>query len=639
MPARPSCGEASAILGSTEVVILDFADSGWDGDAPTGSLVNSPARLTSAVAELIAAHRPDVVVTMDPTGSDGHRDHAAIGAATTAAFAATVDWPASLYHWCLPYSLMDRWAREIAATDPDSVYLGTELGRADADVTTVVDGSAVREARRRSIEVHRTQAGPYRTISADLTDAFVTRDHLIRIVPPWTPGPRETELHVPAGGGAASTAHQAGTAEYDAACLAFNVAATPAPTIAVHAGSAAQVRAAVVYAAEQDLPVFPHATGHGAAQPVVGGLLINTAAMNAVTVDPARRTATVGAGARWHQVIEAAAPFGLAPLNGSSPDVGVVGYCLGGGMGPMARTFGFAADHVRSFRMVDARGEERTVDADRESDLFWAMRGGKLPLGVVTETTFDLMPVPDVYGGAVFYPGQTAPAVLHAFREWAPTLPESTTVSVALLRLPDVEPVPPPLRGRLSVHLRYVHVGDDAAGERLLAPMRAVAPPIVDLVGRMPYTAIGSVHQDPTDPMPAWDSSCLLGELTPGAVDAMLEIAGPGRDVPLVIAEFRLLGGALAREPQVANAVSGRHASFLACAVSPYPPPLKDAVDAVGGSLMSALQPWSVGVQANFPDRVIAPGDTARMWSAPVLDRLRTVAAAVDPDRRFAAAW
>ncbi|ALG87059.1 hypothetical protein ACH46_19540 [Gordonia phthalatica] len=430
-----------------------------------------------------------------------------------------------------------------------------------------------------------------------------------------------------------------GTPEYDAACAAFNVAAVPAPELAVAAASLADIRAAVRYAAEHGLPVSVHATGHGAARPVDGGLLINTAALDTVRIDPDRRTATVGAGARWREVIAAAAPYGLAPLNGSSSDVGVVGYCLGGGMGPMARTFGFAADHVQSLTMVDADGDLRFVDADREPDLFWAMRGGKHPLGVVTEMTVGLVPVADVYGGAIFFPGDDAPTVMHAFREWAPTLPASTTTSISLLRLPDIDPVPPPLRGRLSVHLRYVHVGDDDTGARLLAPMRAAATPIADLVCRMPYTLIDSVHQDPTDPMPAWDSGCLLSELTPDTVDAMLQIAGPGADVPLVLAEFRLLGGALGEEPSIPNAVSGRGAPFLACAIGPYPPPLRQAVDAVGGALMHSLQPWSIGAQANFPDRVVAPGDPHRIWPRDVVDRLRSIAADVDPDRRFAAAW
>jgi LmbE family N-acetylglucosaminyl deacetylase len=193
---------ASRILGAEQVELLGFADSGWDGPAPDGSLVADPKRLSSAVADALTRHHPDVVVTMDPGGSDGHRDHAAIGQATTEAFAAAVDWPASLYHWFLPRSLMARWAAEISGQDPDSVYLETELGRADEDVTTVVDGSDVLERRWAAIAVHETQNSPYAAISPDLAARFVGLDHLVRVVPAWDGAERERELLVPAALGA-----------------------------------------------------------------------------------------------------------------------------------------------------------------------------------------------------------------------------------------------------------------------------------------------------------------------------------------------------------------------------------------------------------------------------------------------------
>ncbi len=225
---------------------------------------------------------------------------------------------------------------------------------------------------------------------------------------------------------------------------------------------------------------------------------------------------------RWDRVIEEAAPHGLAPLNGSSPDIGVVGYTLGGGMGPMGRTFGFAADRVRGIQLVTADGSLVEVDAESEPELFWALRGRQM-LGrhrhrARVRPGFRA----HVYGGAIFFAGSDAPAVMHAYGDWVHALPESTTASIALLRLPDDEQIPEPLRGKLSVHLRFVHVGDETAGAALLEPMRRAGTPLVDLVGMMPYAAIGSVHQDPTDPMPAWEGSLLLRELDAGAIDALL---------------------------------------------------------------------------------------------------------------------
>ena len=189
--------EAARQLGVTTVEVLDFGDSGWDGPPPAGALVDRVDEATAAVRALLARHQPSIVVTLDPTGSDGHRDHAAIGIATTAAFAESVDWPASLYHWCLPRSLMTRWATATAVGNPDSVYIEVELGRADDDVTSVLDVSSVLEPRRAAIAAHRSQTSPFAGLDEELTLAFLTRDYLVRVVPPWQGGPVEHELHNP----------------------------------------------------------------------------------------------------------------------------------------------------------------------------------------------------------------------------------------------------------------------------------------------------------------------------------------------------------------------------------------------------------------------------------------------------------
>jgi LmbE family N-acetylglucosaminyl deacetylase/DNA-binding PadR family transcriptional regulator len=186
---------AAGILGVDEVEILGFADSGWDGPAPAGSLVKvGPRVLTAAVEDVLVRHRPDVVVTLDPTGSDGHRDHAAIGSTTTEAFRRRVTWSASLYHWCLPRSLMQAWSRHTAEANPDSVYLETELGRADEDITTRTVYGHLLGKRRAAIAAHATQASPFADLPEDLEAAFLGEDHLVRIVPPWDGGPPEANL-------------------------------------------------------------------------------------------------------------------------------------------------------------------------------------------------------------------------------------------------------------------------------------------------------------------------------------------------------------------------------------------------------------------------------------------------------------
>lgn len=342
----------------------------------------------------------------------------------------------------------------------------------------------------------------------------------------------------------------------------------------------------------------------------------------------------MAAGVRWQQVIDAAAPHGLAPLNGSSTTVGVVGYTLGGGLGPMARTFGFAADHVRRLQLVTADGEVHEVTADSEPELFWGLRGGKCQLGIVTELDFDLMPVTHYYGGGFFFDGRHAPAVLHAWREWVGQLSDRANSSIALLRLPDLPDVPEPLRGRLTVHVRYLYVGGADEGERALAPIRAAAAPLVDTVAVTPYSAIASVHCDPDHPLPAWDTSCLLTDLPEAAVDALLAVAGPGEDVPLIVAEIRPLGGALASAQAADNAVGGRDAAFNVYTVGALPPPLVDATPAAGRAVVEALAPWATGgTLINFHGC-----DTERpvdAWPAETRERLDALHDRHDPHGSF----
>lgn len=427
-----------------------------------------------------------------------------------------------------------------------------------------------------------------------------------------------------------------GDAGFESACLGFNLAHPARPEVAVLPDSTEDVMAAVRHAKAAGLEVHVHSTGHGHPHQASGGMLVNASQLQSLSVDPQRRSARTGAGVRWQRVIDQATPHGLAPLNGSSPDIGVIGYTLGGGMGPMGRTFGFAADHVNSIELVTADGSLQYVTAESEAELFWALCGGKCAVGIVTQIDFNLMPVPSVYGGAVFFSGNDAATVMHAYGGWVHSLPESTTASIALLRLPDTEQFPEPFRGKTSVHLRYVHVGDEENGAALLEPLRRAAMPVADLVGMMPYAAIASVHQDPTDPMPAWDGSLLLREFTPAAIDALLAVAGLEVDIPIIIAEIRHLGGALARGPQGGNAVGGRDAGFNLGVIGPYPPPLMEAVHTAGNAVLDALLPWAHGgTLINFQGFATSPEAVGRAWDSVTLARLRAVKRVWDPDSLF----
>jgi hypothetical protein len=416
----------------------------------------------------------------------------------------------------------------------------------------------------------------------------------------------------------------------------FNIAVTHSPAVVVGATSASDVAAAVSWARDQGLPVAVQSTGHGPVRSADGAVLVTTSRMRQVTVDPVRRRASAAAGVRWAEVLSAAAPHGLAPLSGSSSQVGVVGYTLGGGIGSLARQYGFAADLVERVEIVTADGRVRQVDAQSDPDLFWAVRGGKGNFGIVTSVEFGLVPVAEIYGGGVVFAGSSAPGVLHAFRTWAPTLPESASASVAMLRMPPLEEVPEPLRGQFVVHLRFAYNGPAAEGERLIAPMREAGEVLIDAVETIPYAAADAIHQDPTEPVPAWERGRLLRELPAEVVDNLLAMAGPDVDVPLIMVELRLLGGALARQPKVPNAVSGREGAYSLFVLGPVAPGLEEVVPAVGGSVFESVLPWLTGTaQLNFLGDAHTGDAVGTAWTPEVHRRLMEVKERVDPDNLF----
>lgn len=428
-----------------------------------------------------------------------------------------------------------------------------------------------------------------------------------------------------------------GDADYDAEVAAWNLITTHRPPIVVGATCADDVQAAVRYAIANGLSVAVQATGHGASFPVDDGILITTKRMTHVSVDVQYGVARVEAGAKWAQVVAATAPYGLAPLLGSTSDVGAVGYTLGGGMGPLGRKYGFAADRVRSIEIVTGDGKLRTISADSEPCLFWGLRGGKGNFGVVTAMEIDLVLQPRLYGGAIFFAADDAPAVLHAWREWVETVPEELTSSVALLRLPDLELVPEPLRGKLTLHVRIAYTGEACVGEKLVAPLRAVATPVIDMVRDMPFTESDSIHMDPVDPMPSWHDGRLLGSFPAEAADALLATAGPGVDVPLVFAEIRHMGGALGRQPLVPNAVSGRNGAFSLFVLGPGVPGVVEAVEVAAARVIDALEPWHTSQKLfNFLGSTDAgPAAVAAAYPPDAMARLFELKDRFDPHNLF----
>ncbi len=384
-----------------------------------------------------------------------------------------------------------------------------------------------------------------------------------------------------------------GDAGFDDERAVFNLNHELMPAVIVVAQSASDVQAAVAFAAGQHRPVLVKTTGHQMVGTAQGAVLITTHRMNDVAIDAVGRTARVGAGARWAEVVQKAAEAGLAPLSGSNPTVGVSGYILGGGLSPtLGRSHGYAADHVRSLDVVTADAELRHVDAESDPELFWAIRGGKGNFAVVTALEFDLFPVSRLYGGAIYFPGERMADVLRAWTAWHPGTPETMISSFAALRLPPLPQVAEPLRGVFAVCLRFAYTGTAEDGEQMIAPLRAIAPALIDTVADMPYTEVASIHNEPTNPLPYYERSIMLREFPGEAQDKLVELIGPDSDTTMWIAELRALGGAWDREPVVPNAVATRGLPYVLLGVEVGPLAEEQRLKESIGALLDGMAPW-----------------------------------------------
>ncbi|WP_375477438.1 FAD-binding oxidoreductase [uncultured Jatrophihabitans sp.] len=430
--------------------------------------------------------------------------------------------------------------------------------------------------------------------------------------------------------GLAGSLHLPGSPGYEALAQPWNVAVADRPVAVVVAHSAGDVVAGVQYAAEHGVQVSVQATGHGAVEYAKPTVQINTAALRELTIS-ASGAARAGAGLTWAEVIDASAPLGFAALAGSAPGVGVVGFLTGGGIGPVARTYGVSADYVTAFDVVTGDGVLRRATATENPALFWGLRGGKGALGIVTAVEFDLVPLAQLLGGCLFFDGADTAPVLHAWAEWTATLPEQATSSVAIVRLPPMPGVPAPLAGTVAVAVRFAWVGDPDEGRRVLAAIESAGRVVFGGVGVMPYAAIGMIHSDPVDPMPSYDAGTLLHSLPAEAIDTIVALAGPGAECPQVIVELRHLGGAIAREQGGASAFSHRDAAYSFLTIGIAAPPVANATREHAAAALDALARWSDG--ACLPNFHTSgdPVQFARKYDDATLERLASLTEAYDP--------
>ncbi len=423
---------------------------------------------------------------------------------------------------------------------------------------------------------------------------------------------------------------------YDLARQAWNLAIDQRPAAVVFPETAADVAATVDFAAENGLRVAAQGTGHaaGAIETLEDAILVRTTRMSTVEIDPVARRARVAAGALWGEVAVAAGEHGLAALHGSSPDVGVVGYSLGGGLGWLGRSHGLASNSVLAIELVTAQGEELRVDADHEAELFWALRGGGGAFGVVTAMEFTLFPLETVHAGSLSFPAENASEVMHAYREWAPTVPREVTSSARLMHLPPLPEVPEPLRGQAFVNITSVFQGSAAEGDELLRPLREVAPAMLDNCAMVPAPALCSIAGDPAQPTPGISDTALIGELTPEAVDTLVRVAEPGPENPLLMTDLRHLGGALGEAPEGAGALTGIDGEFMLFSVGLLmAPEMKTPIESKLAEVMDAAAPYATGGRyLNFAERSLS---SAVGYPADVYERLKSAKATYDPQDVF----
>ncbi|RCG32481.1 FAD-binding oxidoreductase [Sphaerisporangium album] len=338
-----------------------------------------------------------------------------------------------------------------------------------------------------------------------------------------------------------------GDAGFEAARTPWKLTVDQRVRAVVEIEDAADASALVRYAAGAGLALAVQPNGHGAADGLDGEILVRTGRMRRVEVRPDERTARVAAGASWGEVLAEAAKYGLTGLCGSSPAVSAVGYTLGGGLSWFGRRHGLAANGVRSFDVVDAEGASRTVSATSDPELFWALRGGGGDFALVTSMEIELHPAPELYGGRMVWPAARAAEVLTAFRDTTTVAPEELTVWFTLIDFPPFPELPEPLRGLSAVTVDLTFLGDGADARRLLHRFDRIPGLVFDTRGTMAVPELGAICAEPTAPTPAILHGELLDWFDDAAASAFLAAAAPGPVAPLVTAQIRHLGGALAR--------------------------------------------------------------------------------------------
>jgi FAD/FMN-containing dehydrogenase len=433
-----------------------------------------------------------------------------------------------------------------------------------------------------------------------------------------------------------------GDAGWDDAVLIWNGMVARAPALVLQPTSAHDVAAAVDFARAHGLLLGIKGGGHNIAGTSIaeGGLTLDMSRMRQVTVDPVARLAHVGPGCLLADVDRATQEHGLATVLGFISQVGVAGLTLGGGLGYLTRRFGWSVDNLYEVEIVTADGEIRTASRDQNAELFWGIRGAGANLGVVTRFSFHLHEVgPTVCGGLIAWPFDRAGEILSAYRRITADAPRELTAYLILFRAPPEAFVPAEWHGRRICAMPICYSGDLDDVDRVLAPIRSLGDPVLDLLREQPYTEVQS-YLDDGEPKGAhyyWKTE-YVAELTDDFLATVRDLAAgcpiPGAEVGLLH-----LGGALNEHSGDDGAVGNRDARYAVGvngmwgAGEPDAGAYRQWIRAAG----NRIGPFSTG--GNYVNFQTADEDEARVRATygGNFDRLTQVKRTYDPDNLFRA--
>ncbi len=419
--------------------------------------------------------------------------------------------------------------------------------------------------------------------------------------------------------------------DWDEARQAWNLAADQQPEAVALVESADDVSKTVRFARENGLRVAGQGTGHGAVPlgSLEGVILIKTGRMRDVLIEGEK--ARVEAGALAEDVADAAIESGRSSMPGTSPNVGVTGYTLGGGLSWFGRKHGWACNKVSAIELVTADGEARTVNAASDPDLFWALRGGGGGYAIVTALHVELLPISEAYAGSILFPAEVAADGLRAYRDWTASAPEEVGSLLRMMNLPPLPDVPEPIRGKKFLAITATVIGSEDEGKETIAPLREIGEPIMDTFAQIPAPGLTRIAMDPEPPVPGLGHHGLLRELPDEGIDAFYEVGGPESGSPLLVSEIRHLGGALARPAEGGGALDKLDAAYVMFGIGMLmDPQMKEPVTGQLDRMSEAMKPWSAkGGYYNYAER---PCEVEAILPAATCERLSHVKRSWDPD-------